>query len=423
MSARILYDFAKGHPNSNELPVAELQDLFRSIDDDSLRRSLQYGQERGNAELITELKLFIERQCAMDTGSESQDVASLFITEGVSHGIDLLATVATQPGDLVLTERPTYYLIAGIFRCHGLTLGTLPMRTADGGVDLDMLENEFKNGTRQIPRLIYIIPANQNPTGLSMSIADRRKLAQLAFQYRILVLADEVYHLLDWGEGPRSARLVTWSSVVASSATASTMNTDSLYGCVSVSSFTKIFGPGVRCGWIEADSNVIDAVQNVGYIRSQGAVGPVMGNVIKLGLARGIVDRVLERLRLKYRQRCNLLCDILESEKDMHLVCRPTGGYFVWVRILCNDVTNRFLDYCLEHGVRFMPGHRCDTSAYEESLSNREMNSSLFFYARLCFAKLDSSEIKNGAEVFLKCFRAYNKIKLSTDKCLKPSPI
>jgi 2-aminoadipate transaminase len=201
--------------------------------------------------------------------------------------------------------------------------------------------------------------------------------------------------------------MVTWNSVVESSADVSTMYTGSLYGCVSVSSFTKIFGPGVRCGWIEADRNIIDAVQSIGYIQSQGAVGPVMGSVLRLGLARGIVDCVLERLRQTYQLRCNLLCNILESEKAIELFCRPTGGYFVWIRTSSFYITNDFLMHCLEHGIRFMPGYKCDC-AKEISSPHFELNSSLKFYARLCFAKLNNNEIEDGAKLFLKCFREYN---------------
>jgi 2-aminoadipate transaminase len=406
MARSILYDFAKGHPNNHELPVEELQDLFRSIDDDSLRRALQYGQEQGNSELIVELQTFIERQCAKDIGVENSVTRPLFITEGVSHGIDLLTAAVTQPGDTVLTERPTYFLIAGIFRSHGLVVGTMPMRTSDYGIDLDALECEFLAGTRPIPRLIYIIPSYQNPTGCSMSNDDRLKLATLAFKYEILVVADEVYHLLDWGDQPRSARMVTWNSKVMTDSTIK----NNLHGCVSVSSFTKIFGPGVRCGWIEADTDIVNAIQNIGYIQSQGAVGPVMGSVLKTGLSSGTVDRVLQRLRTQYRERCNLLCDKLEHELAIKLICRPTGGYFIWIRFPCSmkGTTNSFLEYCLEHGVRFMPGHRCDSCPVESSLTDTNNGTiPLHSYARLCFAKLNSSEIEEGAKKFIDCFHSY----------------
>lgn len=399
----ILYDFAKGHPNNAELPVAELQDLFGQLQSDSeaLRRALQYGQACGNADLIRELGAFVERQCGADAGiagsvhDNSAAKNSFFITEGVSHGIDLLTAAATQPGDLVLTERPTYYLIAGIFRSHGLTVDALPMRK-DSSIDLDRLERELEAGLR--PRLIYTIPAHQNPTGRCMGTADRRRLGQLAVRYAILIVADEVYHLLDWGGEPRSARMVTWNPPPPPDA--DRRPSDKLSGCVTVSSFTKIFGPGVRCGWIEAERAVVEAVNAIGYLQSQGAVGPVIGCVLQTGLATGTVDDVLSRLRGQYQYRCNFLCDVLQAEPAIQLVCRPTGGYFVWIRFPFPAAPD-FLYFCLKRGVSFMPGPRCDACP-DDALAE-----SLQPYARLCFAKLSDLNLEQGAARLLDCVRSF----------------
>jgi 2-aminoadipate transaminase len=425
---KLRYDFLKGHPNDNELPVDDLYNLLQSVNSESLRSALQYGQGQGNPGLITELVSFIDRQCAADIGNDSTGRAeSIFITEGVSHGVDLLTSAATQPGDYVLTEHPTYFLIAGIFLSHQLNVGTMPMRTEDGGIDFEALENGFQTGQLSIPRLIYIIPSHQNPTGRCMSNADRERIAILAHKYKILVIADEVYHLLDWGSEPRNARMVTWNSAVKRSSTCpndtvgdSRVSThqQQLHGCVSVSSFTKIFGPGVRCGWIEADHSVVEAVRHVGYIQSQGAVAPVMGTILSLGLSSRTVDRVLERLKDQYQMRCNLLCDILESESSIHLTCRPTGGYFVWIQLPGNmnqEAAHKFAEYCMDHGLRFMPGALCDARPVNNSTKrNGSMADEycLHSYARFCFVKLNSINISKGAELFLQCLRSFNVVEL-----------
>jgi 2-aminoadipate transaminase len=403
----VLYNFAKGHPNMNELPVNELQQIFGRLQEseaiDSLRRALQYGNERGNPELIHELGAFLDRQCAEDAGNDvdySIATSSFFITEGVSHGIDLLTSAATQPGDLVLTERPTYYLVAGIFHSHGLIVDTMPMRPSYDGIDLDKLEEELHSGLRSTPRMIYIIPANQNPTGRSMSTSDRKRLADLAAKHEILVVADEVYHLLYWGDERRPARMVTWNPRYTTTECHDRNN--KLSGCVSVSSFTKIFGPGVRCGWVEGESHIIQALKNIGYIQSQGGVGPVMGSILKTGLEDRTVDCVLTRLRAQYQHRCNLLCDILQSEPAIQLVYRPVGGYFVWLRFPERlGHVDDFLRFCLERCVNFMPGPLCD--ACPEGASAAHLQS----YARLCFAKMDAADVEEGAKVLLESYRSY----------------
>jgi 2-aminoadipate transaminase len=417
----LVYDFLKGHPNNDELPVDDLFALFQSVDAGSLRSALQYGQERGNPDLITELRAFIGRQCATDVGNcSSQQARSIFITEGVSHGVDLLAAVATRSGDLVLTEDPTYFLIAGIFRSRQLIIGTMPKRISDDGIDFEALEEAFRDNIHPIPRLIYVIPAHQNPSGRCMSNVDRNKLAKIAEKYKILVVADEVYHLLDWGDRPRSARMVTWNSATdihpetKFDDTHATTNQQSvLYGCVSVSSFTKIFSPGVRCGWIEADDSIIEALQNIGYIQSQGAVAPVMGSIMTVGLANRTVDHVLQRLREQYQIRCDSLCNILERETSLQLTCRPSGGYFVWIRfrkLESERSADEFLEYCLNHGIRFMPGSRCGIRSYNNFRATLAANekTSLHSYARLCFAKMNADDVAKGAAVFVQCLTTYN---------------
>jgi DNA-binding transcriptional MocR family regulator len=195
----------------------------------------------------------------------------LFITHGVSHGLDILCTAQTQPGDVVLIERPTYFLVNGIFSSHGLTIKSLPMKSS-GGVDIDRLEELLRSGEMVPPRMIYIIPTHQNPTARTMSIEDRWKLAVVAARYGILVAADEVYHLLDWrdetSDGPRPARMAVLGSKIST-----TTSSPRLGCCVTVSSFTKIFAPGVRCGWIEGPKEVIDSLVALGYIQSQVRIG------------------------------------------------------------------------------------------------------------------------------------------------------
>ena len=101
--------------------------------------------------------------------------------------------------------------------------------------------------------MIYIIPTHQNPTAHTMAIGDRIKLATFARRHGVLVVSDEVYHLLDWRDsetdGPRPAGMASISSQLHD-----TVDTSSNGECVSVSSFTKTFAPGIRLGWVEASA-------------------------------------------------------------------------------------------------------------------------------------------------------------------------
>lgn len=280
-----MFNFLRGHPNTGLLPVEEMQAILSkagsSSSQERLLESLTYAKkdDRGDPELLYELSSFMDRHTKNDDlGSPSTEnnivdsetnTSDVFITHGVSHGIDILCTAQTQPGDVVLIERPTYFLVGGIFSSHGLTVMGLPMKTS-GGVDVERLEKLLESGEMIPPRMIYIIPTHQNPTAQTMSIEDRWKLATIAARFGILVVADEVYHLLDWrdetsGDQPRPARM----AVIGSRVSTKLITSFHHGGCVSVSSFTKIFAPGVRCGWVEGPKEFIDSLVVLGYIRSQ----------------------------------------------------------------------------------------------------------------------------------------------------------
>jgi aspartate/methionine/tyrosine aminotransferase len=264
------------------LPVEAMQEILSkagsATNQERLAKSLNYVKsDRGDPELLAEIAAFMDRHTPTDdmgtppTEADIEPVESpttdMFVTHGVSHGLDIICTAQTQPGDVVLIERPTYFLVQDIFTSHGLNVKSLPMKEA-GGVNVERLEELLESGEMEPPRMIYVIPTHQNPTGRTMSIEDRWKLAVIASRYGILVAADEVYHLLDWRDeardGRRPARFAALDSKIASKS-----GTSHLGCCVTVSSFTKTFTPGVRCGWIEGPKEIIDSLVDLGYIQSQ----------------------------------------------------------------------------------------------------------------------------------------------------------
>ena len=361
----IAYNFARGHPNASLLPVKEMQQILHHMsscstgspeeDNDAdmlssslpLKQSLNYLKtDQGNVDMIRLLSDFIDRHTANDDdGNDDRGCDSpgrpprppppsaiphssmrYFMTHGVSHGIELLCKIYTKPNDIVLVECPTYFLATKIFLSHGLKVQPLPMKkiqgcgsdgggggtdtVGGGGVDVEQLAKQLEEYPSSfLPRMIYIIRTHQNPTSRTMSTNDRIRLSQLALQYNILIVADEVYHLLDWRSATcdgasndndhrirnerRPARMAVIGNYESSSTTIphhdaqqqqghqsplrgrqgrnqrQNQQREVVGGCVSVNSFTKIFSPGVRCGWIEGPPTIVEKLMDVGYIISQ----------------------------------------------------------------------------------------------------------------------------------------------------------
>ena len=452
----VSYNFWRGHPNNDLLPAREMQEILQKMaspeNQERLMNSLQYPKsDRGDPILLKEISLFLRRHTLGDELPQYSPLSSttmdddeftpkgldMFLTHGVSHGLDMLCTSQTTQGDVVMIERPCYFLAAGIFQSHGLQVQSLPMKrkatvenVVVGGalmVDVDALARGLSDSSIAVPRMIYLVPTHQNPTGITMPLADRWKLCQLARDFGIFVVADEVYHLLDWRDDKRPARFSVLDHVLSKQSESSkigsyvTANKKRQGGCsVSVSSFTKIFTPGVRCGWIEGPTEIIDSIVDLGYIQSQGGCVPFISNVLRTALEEGLQDQILNRLNESYKERCQTLCNILESEPGIQIRCRPTGGYFVWVEFLdlplaetkVDDVgaddspASVFARYCLDRGLKFMPGVRCDSvmDCFEQSQQSKGLCGSS---ARLCFADMDQNDVADGAELLVQLYREY----------------
>ena len=455
------YDFGRGHPNPNCLPDDEMRQLLASIstlhekktlsdsnkdeddEDDRTRLCLNYGHSAGSDRFLSELRSFLERQTINDETiiKKNNDVKLMndfFITNGVSHGIDLLCGTLTKPGDIVLVERPTYFLVSEIFKSHGLIIQDLPMKSLHGDIDIDQLISILSKMKKR-PRMIYIIPTHHNPTSKTLSIKQRQQLAQIVIQYNILLIADEVYHLLDWrtnndfqnnnnnnitekANQSRPTRITTFNHLRKST------KDDSIGCCISVSSFTKIFAPGIRLGWIEAPSNIISSLRRHGYIISQGGVAPFLGNFLMChALHTRVVDSFLEKLNATYSRRVTLLCQILQQEKRIQLPNGiPLGGYFLWIQFPSQVNTIDFLTYCqTQYDVLYRPGPNCDSffvarndDPLEYSCHNTDTilaDESFQSFARICFADLDEDDLMEGAKRLLCAFQQY-MIEIETNE-------
>mmetsp|Transcript_14903 Transcript_14903/g.52293 ORF Transcript_14903/g.52293 Transcript_14903/m.52293 type:complete len:429 (-) Transcript_14903:128-1414(-) len=211
-AAPTLLDLAKGHPDPSLLPRAVLAEACAQAAREFAGGStegLRYGSRpNGSDEFLRELADFIGRQCAGEAPARAAD--GLLLTNGVSHGLELALSVFARPGDAVLVEAPSYFLAVGIFEAHGLEV--VPVPTDAQGLSVDDVEGVLdarRPGSRPV-RFLYTVPAGHNPTGSSLPAERRRRLVDVARRRGLLILADEVYHMLDWHHprGERPPRMV-----------------------------------------------------------------------------------------------------------------------------------------------------------------------------------------------------------------------
>ncbi len=327
-----MIDLGVGDPQFDLLPLERLQRAAAQHFAAGDRAFLQYGLEAGDGYLRAALAGFLsgEYQCPVEAGN-------LFITSGASGGLDLICTLFTRPGDVIFVEEPSYFLALRIFADHGLRPVALPM---DGyGLSIDALEDELK---RVRPALLYTVPTFQNPSSLTLSLERRKKLADLGRKHGFLIIADEVYHLLYYGDSP-PAPLAAFSGEE---------------NVLSLGSFSKILAPGLRLGWIQAHPRRVAQLAGSGLLDSGGGMNPFTSAIVRGLVEDGGLRENIAALKAVYAERARAMAAGLQRHLPGASYRMPQGGFFFWVRLPGGLDAQELLPTAARLNVRYRPGVR-----------------------------------------------------------------
>lgn len=359
-----LIDLGLGNPDFSLLPLDLLGECAAACFGRGKPDFLQYGLEEGNGYFRQALADFLSQGYGFPVSAES-----LFITHGASGALDLACTLFTHPGDTIFAEEPSYFLALKIFRDHGLQI--VPIPTDGDGLVVESLEEKLAE--RQ-PKFVYTIPTFQNPSGQTLSAARRERLVRLARQYNFLVVADEVYHFLDY----------TCKPPVPLAAQAADGNV------LAVNSFSKTLAPGLRLGWIQSDAATLRQLTVCGLLDSGGGLNPLASALVRELLERNQLTENIQKLRGVYQSRARRMEAALQSHLPGAEFRTPEGGFFFWVRL---------------------PG--VDTAALREKARARQVDirPGLLFssqggldeYMRLGFAYYGEEEIEEGVKRLAEC--------------------
>jgi len=330
-------DLGIGQPQDAILPLEILRKAEAAHALASERYPLQYGNEFGDGHLRLALADFLTTHygCAVDP-------EPIFISNGNSQAIDLVCSVFAKPGDVVFVEEPSYFLAIDIFRHHRLQIVGIPVD--DQGLSIEALEDAL---TRHTPAFLYTIPAFHNPTGVTLAPDRRRRLVELAERFGFLVVADEVYQLLDYaGDAPKPMAAYVDSGKV-----------------LSLGTFSKILAPGLRLGWVQGAPSLTRRLAAMPYVISGGGLNPYTGSIVRTVIERGwLADYVLS-LRAVFGERVQVMDTALRrfcaQSIQFH---KPSGGYFFWLRFPAGTDTRRFLEPAQKLGVGFRAGPKFSVS-------------------------------------------------------------
>jgi 2-aminoadipate transaminase len=353
-------DLGIGQPELSLLPLDKLRQAAAHRLAQPDPAILQYGAEPGDAYFRLALAEFLTDGYGIKVAAET-----LFVTAGASQGLDLICSLFTQPGDTIFVEEPSYFLALQLFADHHLKLISIPVD--EQGLVVEAVEESLR---AHRPVFIYTIPTFQNPTGTTLSQSRRQALVELSRSHGFLIVADEVYHLLNYDIVPPAP--------LASSLDGGTI--------ISLGSFSKILAPGLRLGWIQAAPALLERLVMCGLVQSGGGLNPFTSGVVRSILELGLQRAHLEWLKATYKRRAAALSQALQRElrPDVSFTV-PEGGFFIWLKLPSSVDATQMLSSAGRHKVGFQPGAKFSSS---QGLHNR---------IRLSFAYYDEQHLRQGA--------------------------
>ncbi len=362
-----IISFAGGFPDSAMFDVAGIQAASERVLKDEPGAALQYGATEGYQPLREQLSQFMASKGAKDVTPEQ-----LIVTTGSQQALDLLGKTMINPGDKVIVEGPTFLATIQCFRLYGANVISAPI---DGdGVQPDALEKLI---VEHQPRMVYLIPTFGNPSGATLSLERRKRILELAVQHQVLVVEDDPYGDLYFGEAPPASLLALSSSVPGSR--------DWLAHCGSLS---KVLSPGLRVGWMIAHPDLLARATMCKQF-SDAHTSTFAQATAAQYLRSGVMPQTLARVRAVYAERAQAMGDALRSELgDAIEFVQPKGGLFMWVKLTGargqERDANALAKRAIEQGVAFVPGAPFFSQNADPST------------LRLSFATADVAKIREG---------------------------
>lgn len=328
-SSRDVISFAGGLPSPRLFPVETIAESAARVLKDHGSSALQYSSSEG----FLPLREYVAEHVLPRRGiTASPD--DVLITNGSQQGLDLVGKVFIEPGDPVLMESPAYLSAIQAFELYQPRF--VPVRLNSDGMDPYLLAEALE---RWSPKLIYLVPNFQNPTGLSYSGENRCAVAHLLGMYDTVLIEDDPYRELRFeGEDERPVLR------------------DPEQSAVLMGSFSKVLSPGLRMGWAYARPEILRHM-TVAKQASDLCSSDLTQRVLHECLTHLDMDRHIAGLREAYRrQRDRMLHWIRTLFPPGTRYTTPQGGMFIWVTLPEAVSADDLLAAAIRHGVAFAPG-------------------------------------------------------------------
>lgn len=354
-----IHSFAGGYPSADTFPLEKIEELTTTVVEKYGAKALQYGPTQG----IPELRKAISAR--YDVPAEN-----ILISTSSQQGIDVCARIMLDPDDIVLTANPTYLGAIQSFKSYrarivGLNLTSSFQAAAEREQQIESLIREGKK-----IKFFYIIPDFQNPSGETLSLAQRSELVALARKYDFMIVEDSPYRELRYEGSP--------VATIYSLAPERTIH---------LCSFSKIFAPGLRLGWIVAAEGILNKINECK--QSLDLCAPIFDQYLMVEfMNNGMLEKNLPKSIELYRKKRDLMLSLLEKYMPEGVSwTHPEGGLFLFLTLPEGIDTVALYEKALKAGVAYVAG-----SFFYIDGSHRNT-------LRLNFSFIETSRMEEGIQI------------------------
>ncbi|RJQ55984.1 MAG: PLP-dependent aminotransferase family protein [Actinobacteria bacterium] len=322
---------AGGLPDTRPIELDSVVDATRAAMVAEGGWALQYGPSEGHRGLK---KHVIELMAEEGVGIDYDD---FIITQGSQQALDLIARTFIDPSDIIIVEAPSY--VGALQATSGYEPSYVAVPMDEQGLVVEELERQIlKRPKLGSAKFIYVVPNFHNPAGVTMALERRERLVELVRDYGLLLIEDNPYGKLRF-EGEDIPLLRSMDENI-----------------VYLGTFSKIFSPGLRLGWVIAPRPILDKIV-IGKQAADLCSSNFAQMVLEHYFERNLWQKNVERLRNVYRSRRDAMLAALEEHfPDGTTWTKPEGGFFVWAKIPEGIDTSEMLAEAIENKVSYVPG-------------------------------------------------------------------
>ena len=366
LNQKELISFAGGYPNPDTFPVNDLKIVVREILDKNGSRALQYGATEGETCLRESIAArYLSKGIEVGT-------SSIMITTSSQQAIDLCSKVFLNRDDRLVCSLPTYFGALQSFWFYG----GIPTGIATEAHLEETVVNLIKGDKK--PKFIYTVPDFQNPSGITLTLEERKKMIQIARDYDLIIIEDSPYRDLRY-EGKEVPALISLDRERV----------------IHLGTFSKTLAPGFRLGWVIANKEIVNKL--VMAKQSADLSASVFDQYVAAGyLNKGLFDLNMEKTIYQYRMKRDLMIGCFTRYMPEGVSwTHPEGGLFLFVTVPEGISATDILKETLKQNLAFVPGEifNCDGGGRNTM--------------RINFSYMDLNRIEKGVEILSSVIRKF----------------